>query len=140
MKKIIFFILCFVPVASIYAQSETTDSQKFLKRYEMLISRIQDRYSQNEDSVYAWKEERNKIKTLYKERYNAKFTDEEIEKYTELSAVYRSKMAEYNLNNFGEKMDSVGQKVSRSVHRTSKKVSGFLKGLKKQSDRNRKIE
>lgn len=137
MKKVLSLIILSTVCLCATAQTKPSSNQKFLKRCEKLVDRVQLKYAQNADSVDAWKAERIKIKNLYKERYNAAFNDEEIERYMELSAEYKSKMTEMNLNNLGEKVDSVGAKVSRSMQRTGKKVSGFVKGLKKQSDKNR---
>lgn len=137
MKKVLSLIILSAVCLCATAQTKPSSNQKFLKRCEKLVDRVQLKYAQNADSVDAWKAERIKIKNLYKERYNAAFNDEEIERYMELSAEYKSKMTEMNLNNLGDKVDSVGAKVSRSMQRTGKKVSGFVKGLKKQSDKNR---
>jgi len=136
MKKILMFVsfclLCFA------LNAQTANNQKFLNRYTKLVKRVQVEYSQNPDSVAAWKAERKAIQTLYKEKYRDSFSDEEIEEYSSLNAQYKSKMTEMKLNDLGEKVDSIGSNVRKNVKRTSKKVSGFIEGLKKQSDANRK--
>ena len=137
MKKILSIVLLCAVCMGASAQKSVSANQKFLKRFEKLVARVDDKYAQNADSVAAWKSERSKIKTLYKERYKEAFSDDELEKYSELNGEYNSRMTEMKLNDLSEKMDSVGAKVGRSMQRTGKKVSGFVKGLKKKSDQNR---
>lgn len=119
-------------------QTGNSDSRKFLNRYSKLIGRVKAEYYNNEDSVYAWKSERKKIKNLYSQRYKYLFTDDEMDEYYELNAKYMTKSKDIRFGKFEEKLDTVGSEVSRTLNRTGRKVSGFLKGLKKQSDENRR--
>lgn len=135
MKKILAIFMMSIMCLSISAQTAT--NQKFLNRYDSLVARIQDKYADKTDSIAAWKAERKSIQTLYKEKYKAQFSDSELEKYYELNALYKSKMAKYQLNDLGTQADSIGNKVSKKAKRIGKAVNGFIKGLKKQSDSNK---
>ena len=137
MKKTLTIIMMFALCIGASAQTSTTANKKFLKRCEALVTRIDDRYAQNADSVAAWKAERKNIQTLYKERYKSAFSDDELEEYSKITTQYKTKMTDLKLDNLGEKLDTIGSKMSRSMKRTGKKVSGFFKGLKAQSDSNR---
>jgi len=136
MKKILITItLC---ILGLSMNAQTANNQQFIKRYNKLVDRVQVKYAENADSVAAWKAERKAIQVLYKEKYRDSFSDDELEEYSSLNAQYRSKMTEMKLNDLGERVDSIGSKVSKNVKRTGKKISGFITGLKKQSDANRK--
>lgn len=140
MKKIIsIMMLCFVCV-TLSAQTDTASHRKFLNRYSALIARMKDKYVDNPDSVAAWKLERKNIQNLYKERYKYTFTDDELEEYYSLNTQYKTRVTEMNLNDLSEQLDTIGSRVGKEINRTGKKVSGFLKGLKRQSDSNRKSE
>lgn len=138
MKKTFLVFLLLSAFICSSAQTKKTESRKFLDRYTALIKRMDVKYSENVDSLYAWKVERSKIRTLYKEKYRFVFSDDEIEEYSSLNAQYTSRSAEFKLDKLGEKVDTIGQKVSRTIKKTGKKLSGVLKGLKQQSDANRK--
>lgn len=120
-----------------YAQSNVVSNELFLNRFEKLVKKMNEKDAQCVDSVYAWKAERKKIQILYRERYRYLFSDDQIEEYSTLSYTYKSKLTEYKLEKIGEQVDSIGSKISKSLNRKSRQVSGFLKGLKKQSDENR---
>lgn len=137
MKKYFLSIILMATCTLSSAQSAKTANEKFLDRFSKLITRIDSKYADNADSVEVWKAERKSIQILYKERYKEKFTDEELEKYANLNGRYRSKMTELHLSDLSEKMDTLGSKIDRGVRRTGKKISGFIKGMKEQSDKNR---
>lgn len=137
MKKIVSIVMLFVFCLTISAQEQISNNQKFLDRYSLLIKRMKPEYASNVDSLYAWKAENKKIKTLYSERYKYLFTDEELEEYSSLATQYKTRVAEYKLDKFGEKMDTLGNRVTKSLQKTGRKFSGFIKGLKEQSDKNR---
>lgn len=140
MKYYLSLIILFCACTFASAQTAQTANQKFLNRFSELVKRIKPEFANEEDSVAAWRAERKNIQLLYKERYRNIFTDEEIEQYASLNGQYRSKMTDIHLSDLSEKMDTLGSKVERGVRRTSRRVSGFVKGLKKQSDQNRKKE
>lgn len=137
MKKILTVLMLFAAVIVANAQTDAADNVKFLNRYSALIKRMKPEHSENIDSLYAWSAERKKIKVLYTERYRRLLTDDQLEEYSAMTAQYKSKSAEFKLDKFSEKMDTLGTKVSKSLQRTGRKVSGLIKGLKAQSDANR---
>lgn len=138
MKKNFILIMMLLSCTCASAQSSKSASQQFLDRFTRLVARVDVKYADNPDSVDVWKTERKNIQILYKERYKEKFTDDELEKYASINGRYRSKMTELHLSDLSEKMDTLGSIIDRGVRRTKKKVSGFIKGMKEQSDKNRK--
>lgn len=130
-------VICFLCTGT-HAQVEKPLNEKFLERFNRLVCRVNENYSQNVDSVYAWKSERKKIQLLYRERYKYLFSDDQIVYYNELSVKYRRKMIDYDIERIGEKVDTLGVRVANRLNRTGKKISGFLKGVKNKSDENRR--
>lgn len=138
MKRTFAIMMMCIACLTISAQTSDAANKKFMKRFESLIERMNKYEGENEDSIAAWKSERSKIATLYKERYRASFSDEQLEDYASLTAQYKSRMTELRLGGLSEEMDSLGSRVGRGVRRAGKKVSGFIDGVKKQSDKNRR--
>lgn len=133
----VIFLMCFASL-SMSAQNQGNSNDKFMKRFANLIERMNKFEGESEDSIAIWKNERNKIAVLYKERYRESLDDDQLQEYASLAAQYKSRMTEIKLGDFNEEMDSLGTRVSRGLRRAGKKVSGFIEGVKKQSDKNRK--
>ena len=121
-------------MAAATATTADTNSEVFLKRYEKLVTTMEavDKSAYIPDeTLNAWKSERADIKELYKEIYEDTFTDSELTRYSELTARYNKRMAAVKLNDVGDAINNASDNVTESVKRTSKKVKGWFKGLKK---------
>ena len=138
MKK--FLSIAFMLLICSGAFAQTEGSTKLLKRYSALVERVSEKYMDNPDSVAAWRAERKLIQELYKARYKSQFTDDEIEQYFTINTKYRKKTSQAQLNDLGEKVDSLGNTLGKHFNRLSRKLSGVLKEINNQSEENRKGE
>lgn len=114
---------------SIAMQAQTGSVSEYLARYNSFVASVEKMKTIDNDEYLKLDSAYEALTSEYHDTYKAKMTNSQVSTYMKYRTRYKRLLTARRAAVVTNNLDTVGNKVTKSVKRTGSKVSGFIKGV-----------